>query len=136
VASGGHVVNLQERRTAAGVREHPLEADRRVQVAADRQAPQLEGVDSRELAVAQGPPGVGVHGDCHVRPAAGGALTDARGVAGAADLPAVARIAELEMVGGVEPRLGAQIPIGQRAKALLDRFQRAAFSDRVDSGQT
>jgi len=48
LVAGGHVVNLQQRRTVGPTRapEHALEADRVVEVAAHRQASLLEGVDA------------------------------------------------------------------------------------------
>ena len=44
-------------------------------------------------------------------------------VAGAPDFPRVAEVAELDVVRDIEPGLGAEIALGQGAKALLDLGQ-------------
>jgi hypothetical protein len=40
-------------------------------------------------------------------------------VGGAADLPHVAKVAESDVIGGVEVLVGAQIPLGKGAKRLV-----------------
>ena len=136
VASRADVVDLQQRRAAAGEPEHALEGDGVVEVAAHRQQPALEGLDAGEVALAQRQPGLGVGGQGHVRLVAGGALADPGAVAGAADLPGVPEVAELDVVGGVKPGLGAQVAIGQGPEGRVDGRQPGGLRGVGRHGQT
>ena len=120
VAADGDVVDAEQRWTAPGESEHAFKADRVIEVAADRQAALSERVDPRHRALAERQPGPGVSRDRDVGAATGRPLANAGGVAGAADLPCVAEVAQLDVVGHVEPRLGTEIALGQGAEALLD----------------
>ena len=74
----------------------------------------------RELALAQLQPGLGVGADHDVGLALARAGPDAGAERGAADLPAAADVAEPDVVGGVEARLGPEIAGRQRAERLRD----------------
>ena len=110
------VVDAHERRASVGQAEQALEADGQVDVAAGVEQALPEGVDARQLALAQGQPRLGVGPDDDVGLAAGGALAHARAVGRAADLPRAAHVAEADVVGGVEALRGAEIALGQRAR--------------------
>jgi hypothetical protein len=100
--------------------EHPLEGDGVVQVAADAETPLLEGVDSRQLALAKRQPGGCVGGDRDIGSPAGDALAHPGAVRRATHLPRVSEVAQLDVIGRVETRVGPEVPVGQRAKCRLD----------------
>ena len=60
MAADRHVVDLQQRRPAAGEPEQALEGDRVVEVAAHGQQRRSNASIARELALAQAQPGGGV----------------------------------------------------------------------------
>ncbi len=117
----GDVVDLQKRRTAADEPEHAFEGDRVVEVAADVQDTPLKGLDPRELAA-------------RVGAATCSASVDSVTSGGRRDPPLRTRAArlvhrtsqvwprshELDVVGGVEAGVAAEVAVRQRAERLLD----------------
>ena len=102
----------------------PLEADREVEVAAGVQQALRERLDAGEITAAEAEPGVGVGADHDVGGPAGHPGADAGAVGGTADLPGVPDVAQADVVGRVEPRLRAQVALGQRPECLLHLRQR------------
>ena len=117
------VVDAHERRPAAGEAEHPLEADREVEVAAGVEQALRERLDAGQLAAAEAEPGVGVGADHDVGVAAGHAGADAGAVGGTAHLPRVADVAEPDVVRRVEVAVGAQVALGERPEGVLHLCQ-------------
>jgi len=111
-AGQADVVEVQQRRPAVRAREAALEADGQVEVAAGVEQALREGLDARDLTLAQAQPGVRVGADDHVR-APTCPRADMGATLGEADLPRLAHVAEADVVGGVEARLGAQIALRQ-----------------------
>jgi len=110
----------RQRRAAAGQPEHTLKADGVVQVAVHAEQAPHKRVDPGHLTLAQGQPGGRIGGDRDVGRAAGGPLAYPGAMAGAPDFPRVAEITELDVVGGVEAGVGAQVPVRQGPKRLFD----------------
>jgi hypothetical protein len=122
-AGQAYVVDAQQRLATVLLAEHALEGDRQIEVAARVQQPPAEGVDARQLAAAQGDPGVRVGADHDVGRAAGRAPAGPRAVGGAAYLPRVPDVSEHDPPGRIEAGLGAEIALRKRAKPGLDRCQ-------------
>ena len=124
------VVDLKQRWPSAWEPEEPLEGDRVIQVPAHSEQPTLEGLDAGELALPQAHPGIRVGGDRDVGAHPRGPGPHPGGVRGAPDLPGPSQVTELDVVGRVEPRIGSQIALGQRAKRLLHRRQSLVLGGR------
>src|SRR5689334_6833482 len=114
------VVDAQQRRAPVGQAEQALEADGQVHVAAGVEPALPEGVDARELPVAQGQPGLRVGPDDDVGLPARGALAHARAMGRAAHLPGAPHVAQTDVVGGVEALRGAEIALGQGREGLVE----------------
>src|SRR3954466_13650938 len=114
------VVDAHQRRAPVGQPEQALEADGQVDVAAGVEQPLPEGVDARELPLAQGQPRLRIGPDDDVGLAARGALAHARAVGRAAHLPRAPHVAQADVVGGVEALRRAEIALGQRREGLVE----------------
>src|SRR5512133_507912 len=114
------VVDAHQRRAPVGQAEQALEADGQVHVAAGVEPALPEGVDARELALAQGQPRLRVGPDDDIGLTARGALAHARAVGRAAHLPRAPHVAQTDVVGGVEALRGAEIALGQRREGLVE----------------
>ena len=129
------VVDAQQRRAAVGQAEQALEADGQVEVAAGVEQALPEGLDARQLALAQGQPGLGVGADDDVGLAPRAALAHARPVGRAAHLPGLADVAQAHVVGRVEVLRRAEIALGQRAEGLVDQGEAPGVGQLAGHGR-
>ena len=129
------VVDAHQRRAAVGQAEHALEADGQIDVAAGVELALPEGLDARQLALAQGQPGRGVGADDHVGLAPRAALAHARPVGGAAHLPGPPDVAQAHVVGRIEALRSAEIALGQRAEGLVEQGQAPGVGQLAGHGR-
>ena len=118
-----------------GRRNMPSKPIGQVDVAARVEQALPEGLDARQLALAQGQPRLGVGADDDVGLAAGGALAHARPVRRAAHLPGAAHVAEAHVVGGVEALRGAEVALGQRAEGLVEQREAPGVGQLAGHGR-
>ena len=121
-------VHPQQRRTAAGEPEEPLEAERQVEVAARVEAALGERVEPGQPPLSQAEPGGGVGADDHVGLAHAG-RPHVAALAARSHLPGPPDVPEADLEGGVEAGLGAQVAAGSEAKASSTRRTRCAWSE-------
>ena len=116
-------MHAQQRLAAVRETEESLEADGEVEVATGIQLALPERLDPRQRALAQPQPGGRVAADRHVGLGPRDAPPRPCAVPVKADLPRVPEISEADVDGGVEIRLGAQIPLWQRRELFLYECQ-------------
>ena len=130
VPADGDVVDLEQRRAAAGQPEQALEGDRVVQVSADGQQPTVEPLDTGEVSAPEPQPRVRIRLDRDVGGAASTALAHPRTMGRAAHLPGVPEVAQTYVDRGVEVGIRAEVAIGQRSERLVDGGQSLGVSKR------
>jgi hypothetical protein len=119
VAADRYIANVKEGRTAAGQPEQAFEGDGLIEIAAYLEAAIAEGLQPGELTPAQPHPGVRVGLDRDIRTPARGSLADEGSALSAPDLPDSSQIAQANVVGRVEARIGAEISLRERTERLI-----------------